>query len=426
LGLIETNFSNYKKAIEFYSMVQDKNMPYLNNSLGFCLMKIYRYHEAETFFEKEIELGKNVEGAVTNLAELYTECKQYEKLNELLSNNKLKYLVPIYVQRLFYLEHHQYIDYLKMLISRIIRHATLDGIIAGLFMLAIWFTYFVLIDIFEREQFRCLLLTAMLGMFSAFVCTILYDMFEYVLNFRMSGIWYNDLAYCIFGIGLIEEGVKIMPVLIIYRFKNLINESVDFIIYASISALGFAFMENLIYFNPHGIHTIAGRAFSAVIIHMVLSSIAIYGLFLSNRKRWKYPLWLTFGGFFALACILHGLYDFALLGKGFMEMLAPGSFFLLLYLITVFGKMINNTLNASSFYSDEDTPKLNNLGKFLAFSLSYILLLQYLAVAIRYDVENANINILKSLLQSYALIFIIVHALTRFKLNKNKLLPVFK
>ena len=84
-------------------------------------------------------------------------------------------------------------------------------------------------------------------MLFAELCTLLYDFFDYSLGFKKSGEVVNDLFYCVFGIGLIEETVKIIPFLLMLKFSRQINESIDYVIYASVSALGFAFMENLIY-----------------------------------------------------------------------------------------------------------------------------------------------------------------------------------
>ena len=47
--------------------------------------------------------------------------------------------------------------------------------------------------------------------------------------------------------GLSEEIIKIIPVLIILKTTKFINEPIDYIIYSSISALGFAFIENIQY-----------------------------------------------------------------------------------------------------------------------------------------------------------------------------------
>lgn len=59
----------------------------------------------------------------------------------------------------------------------------------------------------------------------------------------------------------------------------------DVLIYASVSALGFAFIENVLYFDVVGPHVIVGRALSSVLMHMALSTLALYGFMLGHFRR---------------------------------------------------------------------------------------------------------------------------------------------
>ena len=86
----------------------------------------------------------------------------------------------------------------------------------------------------------------------------------------------------VFGIGVIEEFVKFVPFLIILKFTKIINEPIDYIMYASLSALGFAFVENFNYFDDGSINIIHSRALTASIAHMVFSSLVVYGLILAK------------------------------------------------------------------------------------------------------------------------------------------------
>ena len=112
-----------------------------------------------------------------------------------------------------------------------------------------WMIYIILLDIFEKENIWAITGTLLLAMIFCIFCLLLYDIWDYRLNFRINGRWLNDLIYCIFGIGFIEEAVKVIPVILILLFTKNINESVDYIIYASISAIGFSFVENISYFT---------------------------------------------------------------------------------------------------------------------------------------------------------------------------------
>lgn len=426
LGLVESHLDHSEKAIEHFALIENKNMPYYNNSFGFCMLKMGKRLEAEELFRREIELGGNRDGAVSNLAGLYLELKQYDKISALMTDTQLRAFVPRNAQRIALLSRHEYDNYAGELLTHIFSRTTFDGFIASFAILLIWSVYFIKIDIFEPEQFRFLVMTLVLGMISAFLCSVLYDGFNYALNFRLDGTIVNDLLYCIFAIGLIEEAVKILPVIILLRATRLINEPIDFLVYAAISALGFAFMENMLYFQPTGVSTISGRAFTAVVGHMAMSSLAAYGLLLSAGREGHPGKRGSFLLFFSIAVLVHGVYDFMLSGRGAMEYLAPFSIFLLLYLFFVYGRMLNNALNISTFFAEHEIQKLQNVGRILTYALSYVLLLQYLIVSIRYGAENANLSVARSMLGSIGLIFIITSSLGRFKLQKDKLMPLFE
>ena len=85
--------------------------------------------------------------------------------------------------------------------------------------------------------------------------------------------FFNDFIYCILGIGAIEELMKIIPLFLVMFFSKQLKEPIDYVVFASISALGFAFIENLIYFDEAGLKTIQGRSLSSTVTHMFNSSL---------------------------------------------------------------------------------------------------------------------------------------------------------
>jgi hypothetical protein len=179
------------------------------------------------------------------------------------------------------------------------------------------------------------------------------------------------------------------------------------------------------YFNTPGLHTISGRAFSAVMMHLALTSIAVYGLMLGIYKYKKHAA-LLFLCTFLIACALHGLYDFWLVGKGVIRDFSMISYLILLFLVQIFGRMLNNALNLSVFFSRTAIPKLHVLTGFLSVSLSYVLLVQYVIIAARFGVQNANMSLVKSIAVSWVMILLIVANLSRFRVEKNLLLPLIE
>ena len=71
------------------------------------------------------------------------------------------------------------------------------------------------------------------------------------------------------------------------RLTRAIDKPVNLIIYGSISALGFAFMENLLPGSEWRLGAISTRASGAVVLHMTDTSLIMYGLFYSRYRVQK-------------------------------------------------------------------------------------------------------------------------------------------
>jgi RsiW-degrading membrane proteinase PrsW (M82 family) len=119
------------------------------------------------------------------------------------------------------------------------------------------------------------------------------------------------LAYAVFAIGPIEELAKMLPFLVVVlRFKAF-DEPLDGIVYASFIALGYAAVENYYYLEFLTAFESAARGFAGPVIHILFASIWAHWItsaYLAGRPWWG-PALLGF----ALAAILHGLYDFMVL-----------------------------------------------------------------------------------------------------------------
>ncbi|PLX11543.1 MAG: hypothetical protein C0597_14900, partial [Marinilabiliales bacterium] len=217
-------------------------------------------------------------------------------------------------------------------------------------------------------------------------------------------VW-NDLLYCIIGIGIIEEFVKIVPVLIILKYTKAINEPVDYLVYGSVSALGFAFAENLLYFNSYGPQIIMGRALTAVIFHMFLTSLAAYGLMLNKYKARK-GIITDFLKYFLIAAIIHGLYDFWLINP-VVNRFGLLSIIILIFCFSFFNTLISNSLSNSEFYDEAIHLNRRKLQNYLIYTLSIILMFQYLTISFRFGHEEGWISLKSSLISGgYLIIFI--------------------
>lgn len=258
----------------------------------------------------------------------------------------------------------------------------------------VWFLYLNRLDHFEKEPIKTILLTFVLGSIFTFLVFPLSDFVQETFHFTLNGELWNDWWYCVIGIGLVEEIVKIIPFLIILKFSKQVNEPFDYIFYGSISALGFAFIENIIYLDKSFLTAIYGRALFASVAHMFFTSIITYGLIYFkytkvNLKGFELPLLLL------LAATAHGFYDFWLINDTASYFNIFTTFFLLLS-IYFWATMINNTLNISPFYSLKVKFNKERVKYRLVNLLITTFYFAYVVIFFLNDKEEANFLLIRS------------------------------
>ncbi len=208
------------------------------------------------------------------MAELYFQADNIEKLKTLYSTPSARKYLPYSIGRYVLLHEKDISGYLTAIISQRISNLNTAGLFAAFFVLIIWLEFLRRLDIFEPEKARYIAATLIISCATTlFVSCFWYDFLKFKIDLQLHRSFMEDLLYCIAGIGLGEEVIKLLPLLLIIKFTRQVNESIDFIIYASVSALGFAFIENSMYFYETNLTSIPGRAFTAVPMHMFLSSI---------------------------------------------------------------------------------------------------------------------------------------------------------
>lgn len=128
------------------------------------------------------------------------------------------------------------------------------------------------------------------------------------LGMHETGEPLNDFLYCLFGIGLREESVKLLltlPLLpILVRASSL-----EQLVYCGCVGLGFAFQENLQYFDSFDSTVGYRRVLGANFLHMSLTALVGHAFFNIIRHRLAIESLVRFFGVFAGAVALHGIYD---------------------------------------------------------------------------------------------------------------------
>ncbi|MCB0790890.1 MAG: PrsW family intramembrane metalloprotease [Flavobacteriales bacterium] len=216
--------------------------------------------------------------------------------------------------------------------------------IAGLISYT-WYRFLTWLDVFEPEKQRMLALTFLLACALMPLVMIVYRQAEALTHWRIDGDPWHDARYSVLVIGVIEEFFKIIPYLLVLRLSTRIDEPYDHLLYGSISALGFAFIENIQYLYFTDLAAVAGRALYAAVAHMFFTSIICYSIAIA-RHRGKGGVWMAGAVGFLLAALGHGFYDFWMLSPG-----RPRAITLVFFLGTIqlWVIMKNNLINISPF-----------------------------------------------------------------------------
>ncbi len=119
------------------------------------------------------------------------------------------------------------------------------------------------------------------------------------------------LAYAVLVIGPVEELSKLIPfLLIVIRFREF-DEPLDGMIYASFIALGYAAAENVYYLQFLTPVEAIARGFAGPVIHILFAS--IWGHWIGMSHVAGRPITKCAIEGFAIAAVLHGIYDFIVL-----------------------------------------------------------------------------------------------------------------
>jgi len=150
-----------------------------------------------------------------------------------------------------------------------------------------------------------------------------------------------------FVVGLGEETLKYL-VVVLYAFrKPCFNEPFDGIVYAVMVSLGFAAFENIFYVMEGGLSVAVLRMFTAVPMHAAFAVIMGYYIGLSKYYRGAARTEKSLKGLF-YAVLLHGLYDFVLFQDDF-PLLGLLIFPLIIWAFFLCKRAMNKHLKVSPF-----------------------------------------------------------------------------
>lgn len=422
IGLFGKGFCFYKlelyeESFRCFVEIENQNIKYLN-----YLYSIWNYREREEFYLKEVRCHPDNYLAYQGLADYYIQKKRPQEIVALLYNQTTYNYLTNTQKRYAYFNTQQYLKYSIVILERFFNVVHISGLLGALLILIIWFIYLVKIHKYIIQRLPTAIIVLILGMIFAFLTSFLTDFNRYVLDFDRTYNFFHDFYYCVVGIGMIEEFVKIIPLFLVIIFSEKLKEPIDYIIFASISALGFAFIENIIYFEDSGLKTIQGRALTATVIHMFNSSLVAYGIVIgkfAKKKNW--------GGYFIIfyfiSAIVHGFYDFWLLND-FARTFSFITFIWLLMSMIIWVSIINNCLNNSYNKKVIWTYNPKKLNAFLLFGLSAIFLFEYMIIGYEFGAAIANTELQKDISSGLFLLIFLTINLSKFDYIPNYWAPL--
>jgi len=291
-------------------------------------------------------------------------------------------------------------------------------ILAAIVSVVVWIDYFRHVDVFEPERIRHLLFALFIGCFTPYLSILVYNLHR-IIGFDITGEPINDLLYSVIGIGLTEELSKIVGVIIVFKLlKKQINESIDYLIYAGMVAIGFALVENVLYIGKYGIDIITNRSFYSVLEHIINTSIITYGFFrfkIFNKGKHSYNILLAL----ITAVCSHGLFDYFIINPHF-KLLSP-VLVIGVYLIGInlWITMLNNAINFSAYF---DYSKINYSSKIFYRLLIWYFLTMLIGLIYKAYTNSMIFALTDSLTSIFAhgfLFAMVILRASRFKIYKN-------
>lgn len=290
--------------------------------------------------------------------------------------------------------------------------------LSAIISIVVWIDYFRRIDVFEPERIRHLLFAVLIGCGTPFISILVYRFFDSI-GFQMNGEALNDLLFSVFGIGLNEELSKIIGAIIAFRLlKKHINESIDYLIYAGMVALGFALVENFMYIERYGIDIITNRSFYSVLEHIINTSIITYGYFrfriFNKGKQFTNTALAVF-----TAISSHGLFDYFIINPNF-KLISP-ILVIGVYLIGInfWISMLNNAINYSNYFNYSKIHYASKIFNRLLLWYFFTMLVGLLYKAYVKDFIFALSDSFKDIFSHGFLFAIVILRASRFKIYRN-------
>lgn len=220
------------------------------------------------------------------------------------------------------------------------------SVIVSFLLGAVWLNYLLKIESFEPEGRKITLLNFVAGCFTPLLLEPLVGLTPFIKDISQNNLFY----YAMFRVAAIEELVKILPFIFFLAFTNRVNESIDFIKYPAVAAVGFATIENVLYAMHYGADVLNIRGLLCISGHLIYSSMIGYSVWFSISFGFPIRVFIILGGFVS-AVVFHGLYDYFLFSAAsYFSFLSILSVVIMGVAAHLFKNMLYDVIPHSAFY----------------------------------------------------------------------------
>ena len=278
------------------------------------------------------------------------------------------------------------------------------------FSVFFWIIFFLRANLFTLKK-----TPYYIGAFVLGASSVLF-LFPYIHHFvyYLFPLKYGFFIKCIINIGLVEELVKIFPLLIMLMLMGEKKEPVDFLIFAGMSALGFAFIENTEKLYEYSLSALRTRTILCSIAHAIYSMIFAYFIFIPIYQRKNIILYSLLGLF--LSALMHGVWDYLVFAE------IKEDLTLLYYAIVILGlwvciRMFNNVLNVSPNFTF--TKNKNYLSIIFVYTVFFILLLEIAYVGYVSGLKQLYTHLYSAILPYTLFLILLVFELKNIRLVRG-------
>lgn len=366
--------------------------------------------KAIEFYKKEITVNSSNARTINFLVTQLVIIKEYEEALRYMQLAELRQIKVNSTLKRYISYHLGFKEWMSSIYQPVFTSSRLKEITVAALVVILWMFFILFVDVFKEVRIKVKIIVPLLAVVITPLTLMLYDVVDFQFRiFQEDTLWKE-----IFVTGLLEETIKIFPVLLSLLFFRKSFISPFTLLGASmVSSLYFSFEENIIYFKDYYDTTIiASRSIYSTTMHIISGAFVVYGivLFRHAKKSFLYvPL------FFLLGISIHGIYNYSLM-TGYnlftVILLIAGTFSL--------SSFMNNSLNNSEKFDETKAISINKPALLIISGFSIIILAEFILNSYSYGFSEGESVFTASLIKCGALILVFSFSLTRFELEKGK------